>query len=691
MKKKHKITLIVVGILLCLSLVIASSYAYYVFSVSQSGTNVVRSDCFEITYSDSNAINITDTIPLTDKEAEELTPYTFTINNICNSVMEYNVNIETLNTSTIDLNAIATKIDTKAKKVLGTVENNDSSVIVNNNISSSKTVFTGIIKGGESKTHNLRLWVDESATIEQSANKSFQSKVVVVSYMHTIQDAKLVIGKRFNSIIKKLAGADIDVYGDNIEDYRESFEQDKEYYSSLSENEFQNYMRDEPPGLEHILDPDFTLEDYAYIMLSLNTYDQYIDYNINSIMFADNKPDGVESRVVSTDDSSQEVVAWYDNGTIYLYPEVDQYYLYEDASYMFSDMSNLNSLDLSHFDTSNVTNMSNMFIGLGSLSSIDVSNFDTSNVTNMSNMFQGLGSLSSIDVSNFNTSNVNDMSGMFYGMENLSSLDVSNFNTSNVWSMSGMFCNMNNLISLDLSNFDTSKVTEMYYMFGISNYRGSEMTSLNVSSFNTSNVWNMSYMFYGLNNLTSLNVSSFNTSKVDDMSCMFGLMSGLTSLDITNFDTSKVKAMSYMFSSLSLNSIDLSHFNTSNVTDMSGMFSGTSFNSLDLSNFNTSKVTDMAYTFKNMTNITSLDLSNFDTSKVTAMVGMFENSNNLKTIYVGNSWSTSKVTYSGFMFKNDTNLVGGSGTTYDANHVDKAYAHVDGGTSNPGYFTLKTN
>ena len=29
------------------------------------------------------------------------------------------------------------------------------------------------------------------------------------------------------------------------------------------------------------------------------------------------------------------------------------------------------------------------------------------------------------------------------------------------------------------------------------------------------------------------------------------------------------------------------------------------------------------------------------------------------------------------------------GTTYDANHVDAVYAHIDGGPSNPGYFTAK--
>ena len=62
---------------------------------------------------------------------------------------------------------------------------------------------------------------------------------------------------------------------------------------------------------------------------------------------------------------------------------------------------------------------------------------------------------------------------------------------------------------------------------------------------------------------------------------------------------------------------------------------------------------------------------------------------NLQTIYVGNDWSTAAVTESSDMFTNCFNLVGGKGTTYDANHIDKAYAHIDGGPSNPGYFTAK--
>ena len=39
------------------------------------------------------------------------------------------------------------------------------------------------------------------------------------------------------------------------------------------------------------------------------------------------------------------------------------------------------------------------------------------------------------------------------------------------------------------------------------------------------------------------------------------------------------------------------------------------------------------------------------------------------------------------MFYECTSLKGGMGTTYDENHINAEYAHIDGGVDNPGYFT----
>ncbi len=134
----------------------------------------------------------------------------------------------------------------------------------------------------------------------------------------------------------------------------------------------------------------------------------------------------------------------------------------------------------------------------------------------------------------------------------------------------------------------------------------------------------------------------------------------------------------------------LSYLNTSEVTNMSYMFAScTNLTSLDLSSFNTSKVTKANGIFRDCSSLASLDLSSFNTSKLTNMNYIFSNCTSLRTVYAGSGWTTAAVTSSYYMFQDCTNLVGGKGTTYDANHIDATYAHIDGGPSNPGYFTEK--
>lgn len=150
----------------------------------------------------------------------------------------------------------------------------------------------------------------------------------------------------------------------------------------------------------------------------------------------------------------------------------------QDMSAMFLFCNNLKGLDISHFDTSNVTDMSSMF-GCESLEELDVSHFDTSNVTDMNGMFAGCSSLRRLDVSHFDTSNVTDMAYMFTGCESLGELDVTHFNTSNVTDMTRMFYCCRNLVKLDVSGFNTSNVTDTQAMFG----RSDNLTDLNVSNF----------------------------------------------------------------------------------------------------------------------------------------------------------------------------------------------------------------
>ena len=320
------------------------------------------------------------------------------------------------------------------------------------------------------------------------------------------------------------------------------------------------------------------------------------------------------------------------------------------VSYMFSN-SQATTLDLSNFDTSKVTDMTSMFYR-SQTELLNLSSFDTSKVTSMSGMFSDSQATTIKGLENFNTSNVTDMCDMFAGTK---------------------------VRTLNLSKFDTSKVTNMSGMFA-----DTSLTSLNVSNFNTSKVTDMSCMFVG-GKFTILDLSNFDTSNVDNMGGMF-IDSQVKTLDLSNFDTSNVTEMWRMFDGAQATKIVLSSFNTSNVTNMYQMFSKSHVNNLDLSNFNTSKVIDMNRMFWS-TYATTIDVSSFDTSKVTDMNSMFYGGDNLKTIYASSKFVTTAVSDSEVMFEGSTSLVGGAGTKYNSSYTDKTYARIDGGTSNPGYFT----
>ena len=81
---------------------------------------------------------------------------------------------------------------------------------------------------------------------------------------------------------------------------------------------------------------------------------------------------------------------------------------------MFYYSSGFTSLDLSSFDTSNVTNMGYMFYYMYKLTSLDLSSFDTSNVTNISYMFAYSYKIETLKLNNASFGNVTSANMAFY-------------------------------------------------------------------------------------------------------------------------------------------------------------------------------------------------------------------------------------------------------------------------------------
>ena len=96
------------------------------------------------------------------------------------------------------------------------------------------------------------------------------------------------------------------------------------------------------------------------------------------------------------------------------------------TNYMFHKCENIIKLDLSHFDSSNNTNMCGMFEKCRNLIEINFDNINTSKVKNMSWIFNECESLTSLNLSHFQTQNVENMICMFNRCTSLENLDLSN-------------------------------------------------------------------------------------------------------------------------------------------------------------------------------------------------------------------------------------------------------------------------
>ena len=155
---------------------------------------------------------------------------------------------------------------------------------------------------------------------------------------------------------------------------------------------------------------------------------------INTITIAEDNTVPEEEGIISKDISSNQdgtVMLWYtpkevttsDGSTKTMYDmwiggENGVVQTNTNASGMFAYLTNVESLDLSKLDTSNITSMSKMFYKSSGLKNIDFSNFNTSNVTNMSSMFSGCISLTSLDIRNMNFINVTNYTNMFINVKN---------------------------------------------------------------------------------------------------------------------------------------------------------------------------------------------------------------------------------------------------------------------------------
>jgi surface protein len=373
---------------------------------------------------------------------------------------------------------------------------------------------------------------------------------------------------------------------------------------------------------------------------------------------------------------------------IYVLSCGDTVYAPVESQRLFCNMKALTKVDLANLDVSETTNMSLMFEGCSSLKSLDVKDWDVSKVTNMERMFNGAG-ITTLDASGWDVGEVTRTHLMFSGCTSLTSVDMTGWKFGKLTTMYAMFYNCSQLTSVDCSDWGVSNVATTQYMFsGCGN-----LTEANLSGWNLSSLTITNEMFLHCKKLEKLYTLGWSLPNVNNAESMFENCNSLKVLDVSNWNMTNVKAAKMFAGCNKLKALDFSNWKDVTIQSMYRMFDGcNSLANVNVSSWNVSAVTNMTNLFKDCASMTAIDISGWDTSNVTNMTQMFymvNDNTSLKTITVGGSWSTANVTDDTNMFTRCISLKGGKGTTYNASEVDKDYARIDGGTSNPGYFTEK--
>ncbi len=173
---------------------VGTSYAWWTTTAIQNGINQIESDCLNITIEDeTNEISLEKAYPLTDEEAKELTPYTFTIKNNCKTKTNYTIKLEKLKKNQEEiLNSeyVAIEVNNGQKQILSEYPTSTKQTEVEGyKVEEAKDLINGTLGENETRNYSIKLWMDEHVTLEDDAtNKSFISKIVVEGNMNNLAE-----------------------------------------------------------------------------------------------------------------------------------------------------------------------------------------------------------------------------------------------------------------------------------------------------------------------------------------------------------------------------------------------------------------------------------------------------------------------------------------------------------------------
>ncbi len=394
------IVLVIIGIVV---FTFGLTYSFWQYTNTQTGENVVNTECLSIDFTGENDIDIPNVYPMKDDELESFlstaTPYHFTITNNCNSQASATINLESLDAEAerqlsdewIDAILYETDYHNKLNKATQLTANplNDANKVIKESLH-AYSLKNITLKANDVKNYYLLLYLDQKTPLnEETQNATWKGKITLSAEYKYDQFAN-------SGTLRKISSSDTKGMW--------------EYKSKLTKIVTET-KKSEKTGSEG--------------QVVHGPFDEGVAGNA----------DAVQSYVVcDTEDTNCTGYLQGDGGIK----------LNSDSAVLFMNFSKVTQIEgIENLDASGVTNMSSMFYKMSSLQTLTFGgNFDTSSVRTMKQMFYGMSSIQELDLSTFDTSNVTDMIFMFSEAKKLTQITYGpNFIHKSEATTSNMFLN----------------------------------------------------------------------------------------------------------------------------------------------------------------------------------------------------------------------------------------------------------
>ena len=430
------------------------------------------------------------------------------------------------------------------------------------------------------------------------------------------------------------------------------------------------------------------------VLLNTGTYiNSIISNTITSLEFTNSAipSEYKESAKVVSREMSKKAY-YYEIGTKgYISPETSGLSIYanEDCSNMFLSKSNLESIDLSNLDTSNVTNMYNMFACCYTLKEVNVDGFITSKVTNMQGMFYQCYALEYLDIMSFDFTSVTNMHGMFRDAYKLSGQMLVSSSPTNVYIVWALVGTATDSAEFTIFYTDEGKTfaTSLYdTRSSNSNIKLREYGKCEVS-FENDGFVSVDSFYVDSNTTVDLptpeyedleflywedeegnqytgtavitkdihlkavwKVLKYKATLKSDFEFKNYLSSSVTELltldtaipdeykstaKVVSADDSTCKVYYYEIGTTAYLQTEVDSIRIVLNSELNDEFSSLNLESVDLSNLSTPNLTSMENMFYGCTKLRSVDLSSFDTPKLVSMRQMFRDCTSLETVRLG--------------------------------------------------------